>query len=158
MDRYQNIVSGKVWKCCRVLSLLELRAAFPYLWESWKTVGTMEYFKDKFRLRESLELCRIWEKKFLLRKVIWLRTREGRRNEGREQMGLEDTLDEKTFKGEEWYDVSGSERWTRLASRLQKALLPNKLGQFWGEIQSKLSVATLPPFFHIIGVGHGILW
>ena len=88
-------------------------------------------------------------KKFLLRIVIWLRTREGRRNEGREQMGLEDTLDEKTFKGEEWYDVSGSERWTRLASRLQKALLPNKLGQFWGEIQSKLSVATLPPFFHI---------
>ena len=23
----------------------------------------MEYFEDKFRLRESLELCRIWEKK-----------------------------------------------------------------------------------------------
>ena len=23
----------------------------------------MEYFKNKFRLRESLELCRIWEKK-----------------------------------------------------------------------------------------------
>ena len=22
----------------------------------------MEYFEDKFRLRESLELCRIWEK------------------------------------------------------------------------------------------------
>ena len=27
-----------------------------------KTVGSMEYFEDKFRLRESLELCRIWEK------------------------------------------------------------------------------------------------
>ena len=25
----------------------------------------MEYFKDKFRLRESLELCRIWEKNFV---------------------------------------------------------------------------------------------
>ena len=26
----------------------------------------MEYFEDKFRLRESLELCRIWEKILLV--------------------------------------------------------------------------------------------
>ena len=44
------------------LSLLDLRAAFPYFVGKLKTVGSMEYFEDKFRLRESLELCRIWEK------------------------------------------------------------------------------------------------
>ena len=26
----------------------------------------MEYFEDKFRLRESPELCRIWEKNFFV--------------------------------------------------------------------------------------------
>ena len=35
-----------------------------------KTVGSMEYFDNKFRLRESPELCRMWEKKFLLWKAI----------------------------------------------------------------------------------------
>ena len=50
--------------------VLELRAAFPYLWESWKTVGSMEYFEDKFRLRESLELCRMWEKNFVVESYL----------------------------------------------------------------------------------------
>ena len=40
------------------LSLLDLRAAFPYFVGKLKTVGSMEYFEEKFRLRESFELCR----------------------------------------------------------------------------------------------------
>ena len=35
-----------------------------------KTVGSMEYFEDKFRLRESLELCRIWGKNFFVAESI----------------------------------------------------------------------------------------
>ena len=31
-----------------------------------KTIGTTEYFKDKFRLRESLESSRLWEKTFVV--------------------------------------------------------------------------------------------
>ena len=130
MDRYQNIVSGKVWKCCRVLSLLELRAAFPYLWESWKTVGTMEYFKDKFRLRESLELCRMWEKNFCCGKLSdWRRGKEGGTRDGSK-------WDLKTL----WTKRPSKERNIRvsvrtcLGSRLQKAPLSNILCQFWGEI------------------------
>ena len=30
----------------------------------------MEYFEDKFRLRESLELCRIWEKNFVVESYL----------------------------------------------------------------------------------------
>ena len=30
----------------------------------------MEYFKDKFRLRESLELCRMWEKIFVVESYL----------------------------------------------------------------------------------------
>ena len=30
----------------------------------------MEYFKDKFRLRESLELCRMWEKNFVVESYL----------------------------------------------------------------------------------------
>ena len=53
------------------LSLLDLRAAFPYFVGKLKkkTVGSMEYFEDKFRLRESLELCRMWEKNFCCGKL-----------------------------------------------------------------------------------------
>ena len=30
----------------------------------------MEYFEDKFRLRESLELCRMWEEKFVVESYL----------------------------------------------------------------------------------------
>ena len=30
----------------------------------------MEYFEDKFRLRESLELCRMWEKNFVVESYL----------------------------------------------------------------------------------------
>ena len=30
----------------------------------------MEYFKDKFRLRESLELCRLWGKNFVVESYL----------------------------------------------------------------------------------------
>ena len=30
----------------------------------------MEYFKDKFRLRESLELCRMWETIFVVESYL----------------------------------------------------------------------------------------
>ena len=63
------------------LSLLELRAAFPYFVGKLKTVGSMEYFEDKFRLRESLELCRIWEKKILLVAESYLIEDAGRKEE-----------------------------------------------------------------------------
>ena len=47
------------------LSLLDLRTAFPYFVVKLKTVGSMEYFEEKFQLKESLELCRKYGKKVL---------------------------------------------------------------------------------------------
>ena len=66
-------ISGSIseycqWQSLRMLpslSLLDLRAAFPYFVGKLKSVGSMEHFEEKFRLRESLELCRIWEKNFV---------------------------------------------------------------------------------------------
>ena len=53
------------------LSLLDLRTTFSYFVVKLKTVGSMEHFEKKFRLRESFELCRNMGKKIcLLRKVI----------------------------------------------------------------------------------------
>ena len=67
-------ISGSIseycqWQSLRMLpslSLLDLRAAFPYFVGKLKTVGSMEYFEEKFRLRESLELCRIWGEKIFV--------------------------------------------------------------------------------------------
>ena len=59
-------ISGSIseycqWQSLRMLpslSLLDLRTAFPYFVVKLKTVGSMEHFEEKFRLKESFELCR----------------------------------------------------------------------------------------------------
>ena len=51
--------------------IVRFKGSFSIFVGKLKTVGSMEYFEEKFRLRESLELCRNMGKKFcLLRKVI----------------------------------------------------------------------------------------
>ena len=44
--------------------IVRFKGSFSIFVGKLKTVGSMEYFEEKFRLRESLELCRIWEKNF----------------------------------------------------------------------------------------------
>ena len=45
--------------------VVRVKGSFSIFVGKLKTVGSMEYFEEKFRLRESLELCRIWGKKIL---------------------------------------------------------------------------------------------
>ena len=41
----------------------------------------MEYFKDKFRSRESPELCRMWEKNFVVEAIEDAERKEARGTE-----------------------------------------------------------------------------
>ena len=92
----------------------------------------MEYFEDKFRLRESLELCRIWEKKILLVAESYLI--DDARREGGTRDGSK--WDLKTL----WTERPSKERNIRvnvrscLGSWLHKAPLSNILCQFGGAI------------------------
>ena len=87
----------------------------------------MEYFEDKFRLRESLELCRIWEKNLPVAESYLIDDagREGGTRDGSK-------WDLKTL----WTERPSKERNIRvsvrtcLGSRLQKAPLSNILCQF----------------------------
>ena len=47
----------------------------------------MEYFEDKFRLRESLELCRIWGKKIFVVESYLIEDAERKEARGTEANG-----------------------------------------------------------------------
>ena len=61
LDRYQNIVVAK-FIMLPSFNVFRVRAAFPHLWESLKSNWNDGIFYDKFRFRESSELCSIWER------------------------------------------------------------------------------------------------
>ena len=47
----------------------------------------MEYFEDKFRFRESLELCRMWEKNFFVVESYLIEDAERKEARGTEANG-----------------------------------------------------------------------
>ena len=105
----------------------------------------MEYFKDKFRLRESLELCRMWEKNFCCGKLSdWRRGKEGGTRDGSD-WDLR-TLWKKDLWGEEWYNESGAESMNSSGKWVQKALPHLKRCQFGGETWIKTIHSNIAPF------------
>ena len=70
-------ISGSIsehcwWQSLRMLPsfiVVRVKGGFFICGKVEKTIGTTEYFKDKFRLRESLESSRLWEKNFCCGKL-----------------------------------------------------------------------------------------
>ena len=96
-----------------------------------KTVGSMKHFEEKFRLKESFELCRNMGKNLFVAESYLI---DDARREGGTRDGSK--WDLKTL----WTERPSKERNIRvsvrtcLGSRLQKAPLTNILCQFGGAI------------------------
>ena len=68
MDRYQNIVVAK-FIMLPSFNVFRIRAAFPHLWESWKAIGTMEYFKISFGSEKALNYVVYGRKRFVVEAI-----------------------------------------------------------------------------------------
>ena len=127
---------------------------FSYFVVKLKTVGSMEHFEKKFRLRESFELCRNMGKNLFVAEGYLI---DDERREGGTRNGSKWDLE--TL----WMERPSKERNIRvnvrscLGSCLHKALHSNILCQFGGAIHKvNYTQQHCLTFFHIIGVGHGI--
>ena len=101
-------------------NVFRVRAAFPHLWESWKAIGTMEYFKISFGSGKALNYVEYGRDKRFVVEAIWLKTRERKRHEEQEQRDSR-TLRSKDLWGEEWCNESGAGALTHLGDGFKRA-------------------------------------